>query len=105
VNSAGKEELRNQLYEKYGRKCYYCGIEEERFYEVWGRFYGGRKRGARLEIDRKNNDYTYHLDNCVLACAICNNAKSDKFTYEEFKRVGEVIKVIWRDRNMSRQAQ
>jgi 5-methylcytosine-specific restriction endonuclease McrA len=30
-----------------------------------------------------------------LACAVCNNAKSDKFTYEEFKRVGNVIKQIW----------
>jgi hypothetical protein len=29
---------------------------------------------------------------------VCNNAKSDKFTYEEFKRVGDVIKEIWQQR-------
>lgn len=32
----------------------------------------------------------------VLACAVCNYAKSDKFTYEEFKRVGDVIKEMVR---------
>jgi hypothetical protein len=29
---------------------------------------------------------------------LCNNAKSDEFTYEEFKRVGDVIKEIWQQR-------
>ena len=33
-----------------------------------------------------------------MTCAVCNNAKSDKFTYEEFKRVGDVIKEIWQQR-------
>jgi hypothetical protein len=33
-----------------------------------------------------------------LACALCNNAKSNKFTYGEFKRVGDVIKEIWQQR-------
>ena len=34
----------------------------------------------------------------ILTCAVCNNAKSDKFTYEEFKRVSDVIKEIWQQR-------
>jgi len=38
------------------------------------------------------------IENCVLACTVCNNAKSDRFAYEEFKRVGVVIKEMWRQR-------
>ena len=93
-----KTELRNQLYERDGRTCHYCGIEENDFLKIWGEFYGGKKRGGILEVDRKDNARGYEIDNCVLACAVCNNAKSDKFTYEEFKMVGNTIGKIWRER-------
>ncbi|GAH86310.1 unnamed protein product, partial [marine sediment metagenome] len=36
----------------------------------------------------------YTEENCVLSCAICNNAKSDKFTDEEFTKLGRVIREI-----------
>lgn len=93
-----KAELRNQLYNRDGKTCHYCGIEKSDFLPIWGEFYGGKKRGGTLEVDRKDNTKGYEIDNCVLACAVCNNAKSDKFTYEEFKAVGEVIGKIWRER-------
>lgn len=92
-----KEEIRRLLYDKDGPKCHYCGIEEEDFIPVWGAFYGGR-RGAVLEVDRKDSNQGYYIDNCVLACAVCNNAKSDKFTYEEFKKVGNIVGQIWKQR-------
>lgn len=97
-----KEQLRNQLYKRDGKKCHYCRIEEDEFCKIWGdTFYGGIKRGRKLEIDRKDNVSEYNMTNCVLACAICNMAKSDKFTYEEFLRVGEVIKEVWQKRKES----
>jgi len=98
-----KEKLRFQLYERDGRKCHYCGIEEEDFCKIWGEtFYGGVKRGRRLEIDHKNNDRRQnHLENLVLACSLCNMAKSDKFTHREFKKVGNVIREIWQQRKSS----
>ena len=95
LSSKEKEKLRDQLYKGYGRKCHYCGIEEKDFFTIWGEFYGGKKRGSTLEVDRKNNKQGYDIENCVLACALCNMAKSDKFDYEEFKRVGDVIREIW----------
>lgn len=99
LNSKKKEELRNQLYERDGRKCHYCGIEEDDFPKLWGKFfYGANKRGRKLEIDCKDNSRGYDMANCVLACALCNMAKSDKFDYEEFKRVGSVIREIWQRR-------
>lgn len=93
-----KKELRHHLYDRDGTKCHYCGIEEKDFISIWGEFYGGRRRGPTLEVDRIDNRRGYDMGNCVLACAVCNNAKSDKFTYEEFKRLGEVIKEIWQQR-------
>lgn len=47
-----------------------------------------------MKVDRKDNNLGYYIENCVLACAVCNNAKSDKFTHEEFERVGDVIREI-----------
>ena len=97
-----KEEIRQLLYNKDGAKCHYCGIDEGDFITVWGAFYGGR-RGTILEVDRKDSSQGYNLNNCVLACAICNNAKSDKFTYKEFKKLGESTKQIWEQRREASQ--
>jgi len=93
-----KEELWNKLYRRDGKRCHYCGMEEGNVIQIWGKFYGLEKRGKKLEVDRKDNSKGYNLGNCVLACSVCNCAKSDKFTYEEFKKVGDVIKEIWQQR-------
>ena len=88
-----KDKLRLKLYERDGKKCNYCEIKEIDFIPIWGKFY--KMRGKRLEVERKDNNKGYSEENCVLACAICNNAKSNKFTCEEFKKVGRTIKEIW----------
>ena len=95
-----KEKLRLKLYERDGKNCHYCKIKEGDFIPIWGKFYekkGERKggRGKILELERKDNEKGYSEENCVLACAICNNAKSNKFTCEEFEEVGKAIKKIW----------
>lgn len=103
LSSTQKRQLRNELYKRDGKQCHYCGILEDEFYQIWsGPFYGGFKRGRRLEIDRKVNSLGYDIKNCVLACPICNMAKSDKFSYDEFKKVGKVISKIWQDRKRTR---
>jgi 5-methylcytosine-specific restriction endonuclease McrA len=93
-----KKEIRKQLYERDGKRCHYCGIDKKDFPKIWGTFYGGIKRGQTLEIDHKDNKKGNDLTNLVLACALCNMAKSDKFTYDEFLKVGKVIEEIWRNR-------
>ncbi len=90
------QKLRNQLRERDGTKCHYCNIEEKDFIPIWGPFY--KTRGFTLEVDRKDNKPGYDSANCVLACALCNCAKSNKLTHKEFKRVGAVIKEIWQQR-------
>jgi len=92
IKISRKEKLWDDLYKLDKKKCYYCGIKEEDFIRIWGKFYGGKTRGQKLEIDRRDNEKGYTLENCVLSCSICNNAKSDKFTDEEFKKVGKSIK-------------
>ena len=77
---------------------WYAKIEED-FTRIWGEFYGGKTRGKKLEVDRKDNQEGYTLENCVLSYSICNNAKSDKFTDTEFKKLGKSIKQVYRSRN------
>lgn len=107
-----KKEILDKLYERDGHMCHYCGIQEGDFLGLWGKFYGLHIRGQRLEVERKETvvikgndivkmDREYSLENCVLACALCNMAKSDKFTYDEFKKAGKVIEEIWQKRKMS----
>lgn len=102
LSNKERRELRERLYKRYGRKCHYCGIEEDAFPVAWRLketpFYGLPYRGYTLEIDHKDYKQGHSIDNCVLACALCNMAKSDMFEYDEFKKVGEVIKEIWQKR-------
>lgn len=93
ITKKEKDKLRLKLYKRDGRECHYCGIGEKDFFRIWGKFYGGKRR--KLEVERKDNIKGYNEENCVLACPICNNAKSDKFTYEEFKKIGKAVKEIW----------
>jgi hypothetical protein len=57
------------------------------------------QRGKSLEIDRKQAELPYsNIQNLVLACYWCNNAKTDTFTEQEFQQLGQVIKRIWVNR-------
>ncbi|MBA7588328.1 hypothetical protein ES708_30383 [subsurface metagenome] len=98
INYLRKKQIKKALYERDGGKCHYCGIEEKDFIPIWGRAFRQGRRGLTLEVDRKNPKGLYIPSNCVLACYACNNAKSDVFTYEEFKRVGDVIKEIYQQK-------
>ena len=80
--------------------CVYCKITIPMITELANRqqLFKKNYRGWSLEVDRKNSNYEYSPDNCVMACYWCNNAKTDEFTHEEFMKVGEKIREIWQDR-------
>lgn len=90
-------------YSSNERKCFYCGITEREIKELID---GGRlatkrlaTRGRKLELDRKQADLVYsELENIVLSCYWCNNAKTDTFTAEEFLQVGQAFRSIWENR-------
>lgn len=83
--------------------CHYCSLPENSL-ELLRSLPGHinkryPQRGKSLEIDRKQSDLPYTvIDNLVLACYWCNNAKTDTFSSDEFAQIGQVIRQIWKDR-------
>jgi len=93
--------------ESFEKGCFYCGTTiktSEALYKIQQDGLRpdatrGGKRGKRLELDRVDPNLPYdNLDNFVLCCYWCNNAKSNFFTKDEFepiaKEIGKSIKKI-----------
>lgn len=95
------EEFEN-WYSTKSKSCHYCNTSQEEFNQLWAleseEPLTKRKRGRKLEIERLKPNDEYTLDNIVSCCYWCNNAKTDTFTEDEFKKVGKVIGQIWKDR-------
>ncbi len=86
--------------ENFNKGCVYCGTTNEQSLKLYKaqreglRMDGtrGGKRGKRLEIDRRDPNLPYdNLDNLVWCCYWCNNAKSNFFSEEEFRPIGQAI--------------
>ncbi len=74
-------------------QCHYCEISQAELKKVVQKrkgnltLNGGTKRSkGTLEIERKDPDEEYTNNNCVLACPICNNAKSNLISEDQWKR-------------------
>ena len=85
-----------EKYREQKGRCYYCETPEENVAKlVKSRSKRFSNRGKHLEVERKDSSRDkakYNSRNCVLCCYICNNAKSDIFTLEEFEPVKKAIK-------------
>lgn len=68
-------------------KCHYCNTKIN-----W-------KIKTAYNLDRMDSNLPYQLNNCVVCCGLCNFTKRDKFTYDEFLKIGVVIKNIRKERN------
>lgn len=86
----------------HSRYCEYCGINE---LEIQNLIQNGllvtkrlKTRGRSMEVDRKKSEGPYSSNNIVLCCYWCNNAKTDEFTYEEFKEIAKSFKLVWQQR-------
>lgn len=75
--------------------CHYC--ENLLIYHKHSRFYGKINSRAH-QLDRKDNNKGYTVDNIVPCCWGCNKLKSDKFTYEEFLLFSPTLKLIMTNR-------
>jgi len=89
-----KEDFKKLLSQE---SCGYCGMTREKVDQLFEKkmLYKKNERGWNLEIDRKNSNLEYTKDNCVMCCYWCNNAKTDEFTYSEFKEIGLAFKQVW----------
>ncbi len=71
-------------------KCFYCEATEDeiRIAKETGRIIESDKASFNtfFHIDRiDSKDHHYNKTNCVFACVLCNNAKSDMIDAENFK--------------------
>ncbi len=103
-NSFLQIEKFRELYgvDDHDRKCKYCGIKESQISKMIdsGKINTKRllTRGKLMEVDRKNPNGEYSEKNLVLSCYWCNNAKTDEFSYKEFKPIAKGIKKTWTKR-------
>jgi 5-methylcytosine-specific restriction endonuclease McrA len=83
------------------KECHYCGITLEIINELVYKeqlFNKKLTRGFSLEIDRLSPNHEYTPDNTAMCCYWCNNAKTDEFNEQEFKKIGKIIAEIWEER-------
>lgn len=74
-------------YKAQNQKCYYCGTMQGELEKLFDdELVSSSKFNATLHIEQKIPKQGYNKDNCVLACALCNNAKSDMVNDKNFKR-------------------
>ena len=84
-------------FEKQKDSCAYCGITTEESVMLFNKYPEATRkgrRGKRLEIDRidpKITDYGADINNLALSCYWCNNAKTNYFSFDEFKLIGKTL--------------
>ena len=84
------------------RQCEYCLIKESEIKNLinQGKIYTKRltTRGRTMEVDRKDPKGHYQINNLVMSCYWCNNAKTDEFSYAEtIQKKGKAYS-IWKKR-------
>jgi len=66
------------------KNCHYCGRDI-----VW-REHISKSHGYNL--DRKDNNKCYSVENCVVCCSRCNKGKSDSFSYDEWYQMTKCLR-------------
>ena len=81
------------------KKCCYCDITPTELDIVFDKLKDVNKRptrGKTLELERRVSNRPYDdIENLFFCCYMCNNAKSDFFTHEQFIQIGQAIKQVW----------
>jgi hypothetical protein len=77
-----------------GAKCSYCGISQEELYEIFREEEAlplndaVKRSSGTLEIERKDSaSNSYGADNIILACPLCNNAKSNLIDESSWRKL------------------
>lgn len=74
-------------YSSQEQKCHYCGTSQDELKRLFDKkALSSSKFSSTLHIEQKRAKKGYTADNCVLACALCNNAKSDMINEANFQK-------------------
>lgn len=71
------------------RRCCYCEVDEKALKDAFDlKIISSKKQSfsGELQIERKIPNGDYCAGNCEFACVICNNAKSDMISEDDFKK-------------------
>lgn len=77
-------------------KCHYC--EKELLFNPYTRDENSNYVSRAYQLDRKNNNLGYIVDNVVPCCWNCNRIKSDIYTYDEFLLLSPILKQIHKNK-------
>lgn len=90
----------NNVDEKGVPHCYYCHIDETTSKKAFNLELLTTKKPAwkygSIQIDKKDPSKWYDTENCVFACVLCNNAKSDLISHDDFRELfGPTVRKYW----------
>lgn len=78
--------------------CHYCNSKVE--YSEYTRNNNKIPTTRAYQLDRKDNNKGYTLDNVVVCCWNCNRLKSNLFSYDEFLEIAVIMRKIMQNRKM-----
>lgn len=96
----GMSDVRKVLSGKYNRYKKRDGVLDftrDEFYnwiENSSCYYCDSKEIKTLGLDRIDNNRGHNKDNTVVCCELCNTTKGHRFTVEQMKKIGKVIKTF-----------
>jgi hypothetical protein len=73
--------------------CHYCGAGIK-----WVE-YPTKDQNTPYNLDRKDNEKGYSVDNVVVCCKLCNFTKANRFTYDEFLLIASSLHLVQYLRN------
>lgn len=73
------------------KECSYCGFKLLEIQKILKQYLPENfmTLSRKFQLDRKDNNLGYTIENICFACAICNTHKRDFFTHKEFKEIAK----------------
>lgn len=71
------------------KKCFYCDADI-----IWVEHHNKGSANSAYNLDRINALEGYRPDNLVVCCKRCNYGKGDRFTFDEWVKIGATIRAF-----------
>jgi hypothetical protein len=71
------------------QNCTYCDDIVK-----WSPHYSNKSLSTAYNLDRRDSNLGYTMNNCVVCCPLCNMTKGNRFSFEEFMLLSDGLKQI-----------